>query len=125
MKSGDTYRFSLSWPMDTEERILAGELLNKLGNKKSRFLVQLICDYISVHPEVLDPKETIKIIVNSTSVGETLNDMIRRMIQTELADKTVAQPSTTSGVIRKASGNDECIDDMLGNLDIWNNKNNG
>ena len=50
MKSGGAYRFNLSWPLDTEERILAGEYLGKLGNKKSRFIVQLVCDYLNTHP---------------------------------------------------------------------------
>ena len=31
MKSDTQYRFSLSWGMETEENILAGEFLEKLG----------------------------------------------------------------------------------------------
>lgn len=125
MKSGDTYRFSLSWPMDTEERILAGEFLNKLGNKKSRFLIQLICGYIGEHPEAMNPKETIKIIVNSTSAGDTLVDMIRTIIKTEFAGKFTAQEqSVEQPAIANLNKNEPepeiNIGDMLGNLDIWN-----
>jgi len=120
MKSGDAYRFSLSWPMDTEERILAGEFLEKLKNKKSQFIVQLVCDYINAHPEALDPKETISFIVSSTSVGDKLTDMIRSIIQTELAGKIALQHPAGSGLEEKAPDMDESIDDMLGNLDIWN-----
>ena len=46
MKSGNTYRFTLSWPMETEEQVIAGEFLSKLGYKKSKFIIQLICDII-------------------------------------------------------------------------------
>ena len=120
MKSGDAYRFSLSWPSDTEERILAGEFLEKLKNKKSQFVIQLVCDYIGAHPEALDPKETIRFIVNSTSIGDKLTDMIRSMIQSELAGTAIAQPSANPGVEEKTPAVDESIDDMLGNLDIWN-----
>lgn len=123
MKSGDTYRFSLSWPMDTEERILAGEFLSKLGNKKSRFIIQLICDYIEAHPEAVNPKETIKFIINSTSVGDKLADMIKSMIQSELAGKAIIQQaSADSGQEDGIPDIDTGIDDMLENLDIWDVK---
>ena len=119
MKTGDTYRFSLSWPMDTKERILAGEFLGRLGNKKSRFIVQLICDYLNAHPEALDPKEAVRFIVSSTSIGEKLADMIRKIIQSELAGKAAVQLTGSTDTDDKAPDADDNIDDMLGNLDIW------
>ena len=123
MKSGDTYRFSLSWPMDTEEQILAGEFLSKLGNKKSCLIIQLICDYIEAHPEAVNPKETIKFIINSTSVGEKLAGMIKSMVQSELAGKiTAQQPSVDSGPEQKANDINAGIDDMLEDLDTWDIK---
>jgi hypothetical protein len=106
--------------MDTEERILAGEFLSKLGNKKSKFLVQLICDYITANPGVMDPKETIQFIVSSTSVGDTLTEMIRSIIQTELAGKIIAGQPADSGLESETPDTDASIDDMLGNLDLWN-----
>ena len=122
MKSGDTYRFSLSWPMDTEEQVLAGEFLSKLGNKKSRFIVQLICDYIEAHPEAINPKETIKFIISSTSIGEKLTDMIKSLIQSELAGKTTTQQlSVDSDPRQPAQDTGTDIDDMLDNLEIWSN----
>ena len=122
MKSGDTYRFTLSWPMDTEERILAGELLEKLGNKKSKFVVQLICDYITAHPEIINPKETIKFIINSTPLGDMLTEKIQSIIKTEFAGKiTLQQFSDNSDSEQTASSADESINDMFENLDIWNN----
>lgn len=119
MKSGDAYKFTLSWPMDTEERILAGEFLRKLGNKKSRLIVELICDYIKAHPEAVDPKETIKVILNSPSVGETLNDMIRSIIQSEFAGKFISRQQDETVQEKIPAQADESISDMLENLDIW------
>ena len=119
MKSDEAYRFSLSWQMDTEERILAGEFLNRLGNKKSRFVVQLICDYITAHPEAVNPNETLKFIVNSTSLGETLAETVRSMVQSELAGKIVLQQSGEPDTEKNAPDIDADIDSMLGNLDMW------
>ena len=120
MKSGDVYKFTLSWPMDTEEQILAGEFLSKLNNKKSKFIIQLICDYISANPDLINPKETLKFIVNSTSIGETMTEMIKSIIKTELAGKMVLQqPSDNSNIEQPDVGTD--IDDMFENLEIWNN----
>ena len=120
MKSGDSYRFSLSWPMNTEERILAGEFLSKLGNKKSRLIIQLVCEYIKAHPESVDPKETIKVIVKSTPVGETLAGMVRSIIQSELAGKIISQPQDKTIEDISPIQVEDSIGDMLENLDIWN-----
>jgi len=108
--------------MDTEERILAGEFLEKLGNKKSKFVVQLICDYITAHPEIINPKETLKFIINSTPLGDMLTEKIQLMIQSELAGKiTIRQPPDNSDSEQTASSTDDSINDMFGNLDMWNN----
>jgi len=123
MKTSDTYKFTLSWQKDTEERILAGEFLGKLGNKKSKFIVQLICDYIAAHPEAVNPKETLQFIINSTAIGETMTEMIRSMIQAELTGKTVAQkqPPDNLGEEQPAVQTETDIDNMFDNLDMWNN----
>ncbi len=120
MKSGDTYRFSLSWPMDSEERILAGEFLSKLGNRKSRFIIRLVCEYLNEHPEALDAKETIKVIVSSASGNGVLIDTIRSLIQAELAGITLIQ-NTPEGADTAENEDSltEDIGDMFGNLSAW------
>jgi hypothetical protein len=126
MKSSDTYKFTLSWQKDTEEQILAGEFLGKLGNKKSKFIVQLICDYIAAHPEAVSPNETLRFIVNSTLAGDKLTEMIRSMIQSELAgkelpSKAVQQSPGVSDEEQAAVQTGADIDNMFDNLDMWNN----
>ena len=120
MKSGDAYRFSLSWPMATEEQILAGEFLSKLGNKKSRFIIQLVCEYLRLHPEALDPGETIRFVVNSTSLGDRMVEMIKTLIQTELAGKIVQQVPDDPGAMVQEPVIDKGIGAMFDNLDAWN-----
>ena len=122
MKPSEHYKFTLSWQKNIEEQILAGEFLSRLGNKKSKFIVQLICDYIAAHPEAVNPKETLKFIINSTALGETMTEVIKSMIQTELADKILLQqqPNNTGSEQPEADA-DIGIDDMFGNLEMWNN----
>ena len=52
MKKDGKYRFSLQFSADTEEHIRAGELLEKLGNKKSLIVVDALNDYLNKHPEL-------------------------------------------------------------------------
>lgn len=122
MKSGDTYRFSLSWPMETEEQILAGEFIEKLGNRKSKFIIQLVCEYLNAHPEVMNPKETIQFIINSTSLGERLTDMVRSIIKSELGGNiAIIEPTVNNSDNEQPSSfnADENIDAMLDNIDVW------
>jgi hypothetical protein len=120
MKTGDTYRFSLSWPMETQEQMLAGEFLNKLKNKKSRFLVHLICEYLKANPEAMTSKETLKLIVESTPTGDALADLIRNIVQSELVGKvSSSQQQIISDAEQPPTDDDAGIADMLGNLDIF------
>lgn len=122
MKSGDTYRFSLSWSMETEEQILAGEFIEKLGNRKSKFIIQLVCEYLNAHPEVMNPKETIQFIINSTSLGERLTDMVRSIIKSELGGNiAIIEPTVNNSDNEQPSSfnADENIDAMLDNIDVW------
>jgi len=104
--------------MDTQEQILAGEFLNKLKNKKSRFLIHLICEYLQTNPEAMNAKETLKLIVETTPVGDALASMIRSIVQNELAGKTMQ--NITPVIEKLPTDDDSGIDDMLGNLDIFN-----
>ena len=123
MKSGGTYKFTLQWQKDTEEQVLAGEFLEKLGYKKSKFIIQLICDYIAENPEAINPKETLKFIIASTSLGETTKEMIKSMIQAELAGKMVLQQESGNSETKQPDPEiDKDINDMFVNLDMWNNQ---
>ena len=119
MKSGDTYRFTLSWQTETEDQIIAGEFLDKLGNKKSKFIIQLIGNYIKEHSETITPQETMQFIINSTSVGNTLTETIRSIIQSEFAGKINPQTPVAADLEQINPNTDDSINDMLGNLDVW------
>ena len=52
MKKNGKYRFTLQFGMNSEQEIRAGEILEKMGNKKSKFLIAAINEYASNHPEL-------------------------------------------------------------------------
>lgn len=52
MKKNGKYRFTLQFGMNSEQEIRAGEILEKMGNKKSKFLIAAINEYSSNHPEL-------------------------------------------------------------------------
>jgi len=39
----------LQFPANTEDQILVGEMLEKLGSKKSKFIVGVVSEYIKAH----------------------------------------------------------------------------
>ncbi len=45
MKKDGKYRFSLQFSADSEEQVRAGELLERLGNRKSAVVVAALNDY--------------------------------------------------------------------------------
>ena len=49
MKKDGKYRYSLQFGMGTEEEIRAGELLENLGNRKSKVLIAALNEYIANH----------------------------------------------------------------------------
>lgn len=52
MKRDGRYRFSLQFGAETESQVRAGELLEKLGNKKSAVVVAALDAYLETHPEL-------------------------------------------------------------------------
>lgn len=55
MRKNGKYRFSLQFPAETEEQIQAGELLERLGNRKSAVVVAALGEYLAAHPALLTP----------------------------------------------------------------------
>ena len=49
------YRYSLQWDAFSEEQIRAGQLMERLGNHKSKVVVPALIEYMERHPEVMLP----------------------------------------------------------------------
>ena len=67
MKKNGKYRFSLQFGTETEEQVQAGELLEKLGNRKSQIIVAALNEYMISHPELQNPHCKVEVKVTSTS----------------------------------------------------------
>ena len=72
LRRDDRFRFSLQWSADTEEKAKVGALLERLGNKKSDFIVLAVVEYLQRHPEMEMPGAKIKITYQPLHTKEQL-----------------------------------------------------
>ena len=134
MKKDGLYRYSLQFPDDSEKRIRAGELLEKLGNKKSAVIVAALNEYLDNHPEFETQGLRIRIEQENGISRDKLERLIRTLIQEQLQHNTTEPPLKVqtveeSGLIPSSEGersNDEMpealkedIAKMLANLDMF------
>lgn len=133
MKKDGLYRYSLQFPDDSEKRIRAGELLEKLGNKKSAVIVAALNEYLDNHPEFETQGLRIRIEQENGISRDKLERLIRTMIQEQLQHTTEpplnVQVVEKSGLIPSSEGEQskeempealkEDIAQMLANLDVF------
>ena len=133
MKKDGLYRYSLQFPDDSEKRIRAGELLEKLGNKKSTVIVAALNEYLDNHPEFETQGLRIRIEQENGISRDKLERLIRTLIQEQLQHTTEpplnVQTVEKSGLIPSSEGErskeempeslKEDIAQMLANLDMF------
>lgn len=133
MKKDGLYRYSLQFPDDSEKRIRAGELLEKLGNKKSAVIVAALNEYLDNHPEFETQGLRIRIEQENGISRDKMERLIRTLIQEQLQHTTEpplnVQAVEKSGLIPSSEGersNEEMpeslkedIAQMLANLDMF------
>lgn len=113
MKRDGKYRFTLQFPADTERRILAGELLEQLGNRKSAVVVAALCEYADRHPELLTRPVRAKIQTEYAASRAALEELVRKLVSEQLAQGgAVTEPNNAYTL-------DDDIARMLGNLDVF------
>ena len=122
MLKDDNYRFCLGWSRDSAEKAAVGDLLEKLNNRKSEFIIQAVWEYIGHHPEVMTESARIVIAVRATPTDEQKLAQIQSMIDASierLRDSLKLQ--NKQGQQEETDGpSDKDLDDMLSNLDIFN-----
>lgn len=123
MRTDDGYRFSLGWSGNSEERRAVGELLETLNNRKSDLVVQAVWEYIQTHPEVAQPDSKVVIKVHATPTDEQMLAKIKRMVE-ESMQKILDNAKFTGMQTQVSTQQEELseadLDDMLMNLDIFN-----
>ena len=111
MRRQGVYRFSLQFPGDTEERVRAGELLERLGNRKSAVVVAALNQYLDQHPQLESPAAKVKIQTQAAVSREQLEQLVRAILEERMAALRPAGPSPEE--------EDPGISQMLENLDAF------
>ena len=114
------YRYSLGFGGNTEKERRVGELLERLGNRKSSLIVDVLSEYIDKHPELENThgKIAIKITASpSAHSKEEIEQMVRGLVAEAISSMQM------NGNIQSASGSidadvlDKNVAIMLDNLD--------
>ena len=79
MFADNKYRYSLQWDAFSEEQIRAGQLMERLGNHKSKVVVPALIEYMERHPEVMLPDGKINIVVQQAQSREQMETMVKSM----------------------------------------------
>ena len=90
MRRDDKFRFSLQWNADSEEKLQVGALLERLGNKKSDFIVLAVTEYLRGHPEVAAASK-IQISYQPTPTKAHLQDMVKTMAKAAVEELMVGK----------------------------------
>ena len=114
MKKDGHYRFNLQFPAETEEQIQAGELLERLGNRKSAVVVAALGEYLAAHPALCSPECKVEIHTAQAVRPNELQAMIERMLNEKIGVPRFQEAETQSDP--NITGD---ISEMLDNIDIF------
>lgn len=116
MKRDGVYRFNLQFPADTQEHIRVGEVLERLGKRKSSLVVVALGEYLDRHPQWETPEVRIKIEQQSALTREELEELVRRLVEEKLASLPVSSQEADPAVEEEL---DSDISQMLENLELF------
>lgn len=119
MKSDQKYRFSLQWGQETKEQIKVGDLLEKMGNKKSKFILMVINEYIDNHPELLQPECKFTIHIDQNQNNDFLRETIKNLISEMLKDKNLCEVNSFSNKEKLNEPDMDEITAMLDNIEFF------
>ena len=119
MKKDGKYRYSLQFGSDSAEEVRAGELLERLGNKKSAIVVAALNAYISTHPNLESPHCKIEVQMGSGYNQKSIKEMVRAIVEEKLKELPITQLSACAAGKETADLLDEDLTQMLDNLDLF------
>lgn len=120
MKKDGKYRFSLQFPDETSEQHEVGDLLDRLGNRKSAVVVAAVGEYMLSHPELQSKSSKIEVRISSGITQEKIEQMVRSMVDERFASLQMSEaPRREEDSLPEALTED--IETMLGNLDLFQN----
>ena len=116
MKRDGVYRFNLQFPADTQEHIRVGEVLERLGKRKSSLVVAALGEYLDRHPQWETPEVRVKIEQQSAMSREKLEELVRKLVEEKLASLPVSSQEADPAVEEEP---DSDISQMLENLELF------
>ncbi|MFR7483897.1 MAG: hypothetical protein ACLUVP_01080 [Acutalibacter sp.] len=116
MKRDGVYRFNLQFPADTQEHIRVGEVLERLGKRKSSLIVAALGEYLDRHPQWETPEVRVKIEQQSAMSREKLEELVRELVEEKLASLPVSSQEADPAVEEEL---DSDISQMLENLELF------
>ena len=116
MKRDGVYRFNLQFPADTQEHIRVGEVLERLGKRKSSLVVAALGEYLDRHPQWETPEVCVKIEQQSAMSREKLEELVRELVEEKLASLPVSSQEADPAVEEEL---DSDISQMLENLELF------
>lgn len=85
MKLDGKYRYSLQFSDNTEEGRRVGELLEKMGNRKSSLIVKVLNEYLEDHPELLQEGCNIQVSMTSLATSDDIKQIVRELIEERIS----------------------------------------
>lgn len=127
MKKDSGYRYTLQFPGNTEAQVRVGELLDRLGRRKSNFVIQAVISYLDDHPEeeAVAFRHTETAVLTRDEVKSLILSVINEMNLNAAAEPKAQLnvPAVEESPVDYAVHSDvqqADIDAMLKNLDIFN-----
>lgn len=114
------YRYSLGFGNGTEKERRVGELLERLGNRKSSLIVDVLSEYIDKHPELENSQGKIEIKITpspSAHSKEKIEQMVRELVAEAISNMQMNGNAQTTAESVDSEALDKNIAIMLDNLD--------
>lgn len=117
MKKDGSYKFNIQFPAETEEQILAGELLERRPRQKGILIVEALNAYIKQHPELLRENCKIEIHNRVSFDQEKIENLVKRLVS-EYMTANAAAGGNTCRIMDEEEMEDN-ISQMLDNLNFF------
>ena len=118
MKKDGKYRFSLQFSSDTTENMQVGELLERLGNKKSRVIISALTEYLQKYPQLSE--ENCKIEIETTGYDrKKIEKFIYKLIDEKLSLIQFSNQTGREGEKIEKESLEEDVAKMLENINLF------
>ena len=118
MKRDGKCRFSLQFGSEAREQVQAGELLERLGNRKSAVVIAALNAYIAAHPELAEPAP-VSVKIDGGIRREALEQMIRSIIDERIANGQLLAGGVETPSIQMQEDLNVDIAAMISNLELF------